>query len=90
MSQPSRTALFPAQVRVVRGQYNGYRGRVKNQTATHVQLELDAITRVVTIKISDIQPESGGSTGGPPRAALNSARQGYGANEYRCVYHLHY
>ncbi|KXZ44189.1 hypothetical protein GPECTOR_71g550 [Gonium pectorale] len=37
-------------VRVVKGPYNGYRGRVKQQTATHVQLELDAVAgRPVTV-----------------------------------------
>ncbi len=37
-------------VKVVGGQYNGYRGRVKHETGTHVQLELEAISgRVVTV-----------------------------------------
>ncbi|GFR39839.1 hypothetical protein Agub_g334 [Astrephomene gubernaculifera] len=30
-------------VRVIKGPYNGYRGRVKQQTVTHVKLELDAV-----------------------------------------------
>ncbi|MEW5310983.1 MAG: hypothetical protein WDW38_002733 [Sanguina aurantia] len=42
-------------VRVVGGQYTGYKGRVKHETATHVQLEMDAISRVITIPIALIK-----------------------------------
>lgn len=37
-------------IRVISGQYNGYKGRVKHETGTHVQLELDAISgRLITV-----------------------------------------
>ncbi|KAG2495630.1 hypothetical protein HYH03_006230 [Edaphochlamys debaryana] len=43
-------------VQVTKGPYNGYRGRVKQQTATHVQLELDAVAgRPVTVPMEYVQ-----------------------------------
>ncbi|KAG2448985.1 hypothetical protein HYH02_005739 [Chlamydomonas schloesseri] len=65
-------------VRVTKGPYNGYRGRVKQQTATHVQLELDAVAgRPVTVPMEYVQlgdaPRSG------TMAAAVSAEGGYRA-----------
>lgn len=43
--------LVGRSVRLVGGQYNGYKGRVKHETPSHVQLELDAISgRIVTVE----------------------------------------
>eukprot|EP00798_Chlamydomonas_sp_ICE-L_P024641 gene24641-10264_t len=54
-----------AQVRVVGGNYHSYRGRVKNETGTHAQLELDAINRVVTVKRDQLKVEGALGGGGP-------------------------
>jgi len=44
------SGLVDTHVTVQSGQYKGYRGRVKTETETHVQMELDAIARIVTIQ----------------------------------------
>lgn len=36
-------------VKVIKGAYRGYRGRIKDETGTHVRVELDAGSRIVTI-----------------------------------------
>lgn len=36
------------------GPYARYKGRVKQETATHLQLELDAINKIVTVKRQDV------------------------------------
>ncbi len=75
-------------VRVAGGQYNGYRGRVKHETGTHVQLELDAISgRIVTVdkKLVRLEGPGGVAAGGLQRPG---ARGGYygGAEQERDAY----
>jgi hypothetical protein len=41
-------------VQVRSGPYARYKGRVKQETATHLQLELDAINKIVTVKRQDV------------------------------------
>lgn len=85
-------------VRVLGGQYNGYRGTVKHQTGTHAQLELDAITnRVVTVELSRLRPESaapGGPAGRPgpqdrypPRDQRGGSQDYYGSQATRTPLH---
>lgn len=42
-------------VKVVKGGYSAYKGRVTQETATHVRLELDAINRIVTVPKDHVQ-----------------------------------
>lgn len=81
----ARVCVYP-QVTVMKGPYTGYRGRVKQQTSTHVQLELDAIAgRAVTVPMNyvNLGGEAGGAPAGVPAGAAGYAgRQGgagYGA-----------
>ena len=67
-------SLVGKTVRVVGGAYNGYRGRVKNETSSHVQLELDAITKVVTISKEQVRVQDSSAT----TAAGGNRPGGYG------------
>eukprot|EP00883_Tetradesmus_obliquus_P007302 jgi/Sobl393_1/17906/SZX61442.1 len=46
--------LMGQEVVVRGGPYARYKGRVKQETATHLQLELDAINKIVTVKRQDV------------------------------------
>jgi transcription elongation factor SPT5 len=48
------------------GPYARYKGRVKQETATHLQLELDAINKIVTVKREHVlgTPGAPGGRGG--------------------------
>lgn len=54
-----RNARNPFQDRVMvtitRGAHRGYRGRVKDETATHVRVELDAGSRIITLPKDDVE-----------------------------------
>ncbi|KAG1676522.1 hypothetical protein FOA52_000065 [Chlamydomonas sp. UWO 241] len=67
-------ALVGKVVRVSGGGYSGYRGRVKQETETHVQIEFDALTRVGTVKKEQVRVE--GAPGGAPAAGMGAARPG--------------
>ncbi|GAX85054.1 hypothetical protein CEUSTIGMA_g12474.t1 [Chlamydomonas eustigma] len=58
-------------IRVVGGAYNGYRGRVKQESDTHVQVEFDAINKVSTVDKKMVRVE------GAP-AAANGPGGGFG------------
>jgi transcription elongation factor len=62
-------------VTVKSGPYTGYKGRVKQETATHVQLELDAINRIVTVKKTDVRFPG---EGGPGRGGFGGFQPGRG------------
>ena len=62
-------------VKVSSGPYTGYKGRVKQETATHVQLELDAINRIVTVKKTDVRFPG---EGGPGRGGYGGFQPGRG------------
>lgn len=66
-SQHSRSmnTLVGQMVNVAQGAYRGYKGRVKQETDTHVQLELDAICRVVTVPKSMLKPQASGPDSRP-------------------------
>ncbi|EFJ43471.1 hypothetical protein VOLCADRAFT_106802 [Volvox carteri f. nagariensis] len=70
-------------VRVVKGPYNGYRGRVKQQTATHVQLELDAVAgRPVTVPMEYVtlgEAPKSGTAAAVVTAGYRAGAGGYGA-----------
>jgi len=42
-------------VKVVRGAHRGYRGRIKDETVTHVRVELDAGSKVITIPKDNVE-----------------------------------
>ncbi|GLC43354.1 hypothetical protein PLESTB_001336800 [Pleodorina starrii] len=69
-------------IRVVKGPYNGYRGRVKQQTATHVQLELDAVAgRPVTVPMEYVtlgEAPRSGTAAAAVTAAYRAGPGGYG------------
>ncbi|GIL82005.1 hypothetical protein Vretimale_1566 [Volvox reticuliferus] len=66
-------------VRVVKGPYNGYRGRVKQQTDTHVQLELDAVAgRPVTVPMEYVTLGEAPRSGTAAAAAASGYRAGPG------------
>ncbi|KAF6250948.1 hypothetical protein COO60DRAFT_707446 [Scenedesmus sp. NREL 46B-D3] len=58
--------LMGQEVQVRSGPYARYKGRVKQETTTHLQLELDAINKIVTIKRGDVlgTPGQPGMAGG--------------------------
>lgn len=62
------------------GPYARYKGRVKQETATHLQLELDAINRIVTVKKEDVLGRAG--VPAPPTRGYgfnpSAGRGGYG------------
>lgn len=81
----SRDSVVGKTVKVIKGVYNGYKGRVKQETDTHVQVELEAMCRVVTIAKGQYQLQDpaagaygqyGGRFGGSPsyRGGFNSGR----------------
>ncbi|KAL6761443.1 global transcription factor [Haematococcus lacustris] len=71
------SGLVGKTVKIRGGPYHGYQGRVKHETGTHVQLELDAISgRIVTVDRKHL-PTSGDS--GPPDSSSGS-RPAPGAN----------
>ncbi|GBF99267.1 hypothetical protein Rsub_11792 [Raphidocelis subcapitata] len=52
------------ELRVQGGPYSGYKGRVLQETPTHVRLELDAINRIVTVERKYVQgSQVGGAMG---------------------------
>lgn len=87
-------------VTVTGGQYRGYKGRVKHETATHVQLEMDAISgRIVTIKKELIGGAAAGAKGpgaaggrgpgGPGQRIPHPSVQERGGNAYGTRTPLH-
>jgi transcription elongation factor SPT5 len=59
--------LSASHLQVRSGPYARYKGRVKQETASHLQLELDAINKIVTVKRGDVLGAPG--RGGMPAAA---------------------
>jgi hypothetical protein len=66
----SSSALIGQELMVRSGPYARYKGRVKQETATHLQLELDAINRIVTIRKED-------ALGRPGQPGAAAAGTGY-------------
>ena len=42
-------------VKVIRGAHRGYRGRIKDETATHLRIELDAGSRIITVLKDNVE-----------------------------------
>ncbi|KAF8065846.1 SPT5 [Scenedesmus sp. PABB004] len=65
--------LMGAEVTVRSGPYARYKGRVKQETATHLQLELDAVNKIVTVKkehVLGLPGQAPGALGGAPGGGL--------------------
>jgi len=84
------SGLIDQHVTVQSGQYKGYRGRVKTETETHVQMELDAIARIVTIQKAHLRSRAAaglpsglpGQYGAPAPGAYGAPQPGaYGGQQ---------
>ena len=71
-------------VKVIRGAHRGYRGRIKDETATHVRIELDAGSRVITVLKDNIECLES-NTGGYSAANMHSD-YGWNAQEKGTIY----